>query len=603
MSRFWVVGMVSCVLMACGGGGSDSTTTPQPPGPAAVATVSVTLSVTSLLPGRSATATAEMRSAAGDVLSGRSVSWSSSNTAIATVDGSGNVTAVATGTSTISATSEGKTGSATLTVLQAPVATVSVSLVSGQVIVGGTTNASAITKDDRGNTLTGRTVTFSSSAPSVATVNASGVVTAVAPGATNIVATSEGQSGTASLTVLPQPASAGAVTIAPPTRVPGGTSGSKVTVSAVNGVVLSGRTVSYESSAPSVATVNANGVVTALAPGSANISATSEGKSGVALMTVLPPVTSVTISGATRVKVGDTYSYSVTAKTADGAIVSRPLVWSTSDASRATISQSGVLLPTSTGAFRIQVTIDGSLWEATYSAYDWMSFTSGGTLFTTIEADNTIIGRRNIAEYPSLVFSCNTSGNFFTWVSFTNFITSSGAVAMSFDDAAPFSATWNELSPDFTTLWKPGNNGAVKAFALQIAASRQFGFAFTEFLGSAKAMIFRVTGLSSRLAPIIAVCPSNAIVTNALIANARTTDADTTTTALRTALRTAMRAAMAQRGVAGTASASAAALRIERNLRAAAAAAANGVPTLIGPTIEALRLSRSMDAQAAVRRR
>lgn len=371
----------------------------------------------------------------------------------------------------------------------------------------------------------------------------------------------------------PVPVASVSVSLTSSTLLPGRTTTAVADVRSAAGDVLSGRSVSWSSSNTAIATVDGSGNVTAVAAGSATITATSEGKSGSATLTVMPPVASVLISGSTRVKVGDSYTYTVTAKLADGTVVNRPITWSTSDPARATISQSGVLLPITTGAFRIQATIDGSLWDSGYSAYDWNSFASGTSQFTTIESDNTIIGRRNIAEYPQLIFSCNsTSGNFFAWVSFTNFITNSGSVAMSFDDAAPFSTTWSELSPDYSTLWKPGTNAAVKAFATQVAAARLFGFAFTEFLGSAKAMIFRVSGLSTRLAPLIVACPSSAIV------------ADTASAA-------------ASSRVMSPSNASSIAMRVERDLRAISMPA-----TLVGPTVEAFNALRAVEVRAAVRR-
>src|SRR5205823_13076176 len=56
-------------------------------------------------------------------------------------------------------------------------------------------------KDGNGSTLTGRTVTWSTSASGVATVSASGLVSAVAAGSATITATSEGKSGSATVTV------------------------------------------------------------------------------------------------------------------------------------------------------------------------------------------------------------------------------------------------------------------------------------------------------------------------------------------------------------------------------------------------------------------
>jgi hypothetical protein len=82
-----------------------------------------------------------------------------------------------------------------------PVARVTVTLATPSLLAGSTTQATAVTSDSAGATLTGRTVTWSSGAPAVATVSTSGLVTAVAAGTANITATSEGKSGFATVTV------------------------------------------------------------------------------------------------------------------------------------------------------------------------------------------------------------------------------------------------------------------------------------------------------------------------------------------------------------------------------------------------------------------
>jgi hypothetical protein len=82
-----------------------------------------------------------------------------------------------------------------------PVARVTVTLAMTSLTTGLTTQATAVTADSLGTALTGRTVTWSSSAATVATVSTSGLVTAVAPGTANITATSEGKSGFATVTV------------------------------------------------------------------------------------------------------------------------------------------------------------------------------------------------------------------------------------------------------------------------------------------------------------------------------------------------------------------------------------------------------------------
>src|SRR5213593_879837 len=165
-----------------------------------VATVSVTPASLSLTAGQTGQLTATPRDSAGNALPGRVVTWVSSNTVVATVSGSGLVTAKAGGSVTITATSEGQSGSAAVTVTTVPVATVSVTPASLSLTVGQTGQLTATPRDSAGNPLAGRVVTWVSSNTVVATVNGSGLVTAKAAGSATITATSEGQSGSATVT-------------------------------------------------------------------------------------------------------------------------------------------------------------------------------------------------------------------------------------------------------------------------------------------------------------------------------------------------------------------------------------------------------------------
>ena len=81
---------------------NDST---APSGPPAVASVTVAPSRDTLLAGSAAQLTATAKDSLGNVLTGRVVTWASSNTAVATVNGTGLVTAVAPGQATVTATS------------------------------------------------------------------------------------------------------------------------------------------------------------------------------------------------------------------------------------------------------------------------------------------------------------------------------------------------------------------------------------------------------------------------------------------------------------------------------------------------------------------
>jgi uncharacterized protein YjdB len=189
--------IVSCfAALGCGGGGGVA-------GPPPVASLSVTLELSALVVGGTTTATATPKDAGGNVLTGRAITWHSDNAQVATVSSTGGVTALTPGSANILATSEDHTGSAVVTVIVATVASVTVSLQSSTVGVGRTTQAAATTRDSNGNVITGRSVTWSSSNASVATVSALGKVTGVTAGSANITATSEGRSASAIVTVAP----------------------------------------------------------------------------------------------------------------------------------------------------------------------------------------------------------------------------------------------------------------------------------------------------------------------------------------------------------------------------------------------------------------
>src|SRR6476659_5713937 len=70
----------------------------------------------------------------------------------------------------------------------APIETITVSIFQGSVTVGGQTGATATARDANGAVLSGRQFSWSSSVTAVATVDASGLITGVSPGTSNITA-------------------------------------------------------------------------------------------------------------------------------------------------------------------------------------------------------------------------------------------------------------------------------------------------------------------------------------------------------------------------------------------------------------------------------
>src|SRR5438094_367048 len=328
----------------------------------AVATVEVTPPSASVQAGQTVQLTATPKDAGGTPLSGRTVTWSSSNTAVATVSNSGLVSGVTPGTATITATSEGKSGTSSITVTNVPVATVEVTPPSASVQAGQTVQLTATPRDADGAPLSGRTVTWSSSNTAVATVSNSGLVSAVTPGSATITAASEGKSGTSTITVTPVPVAS--VDVTPPSASvqAGQTVQLTATPKDAGGASLSGRTVTWSSSNTAVATVSNSGLVSGVTPGSATITATSEGKSGTSSISVTNvPVATVDVTPpSASVQAGQTVQLTGTPRDAGGNPLSgRTVTWSSSNTAVATVSNSGLVSGVTPGSATITATSEG----------------------------------------------------------------------------------------------------------------------------------------------------------------------------------------------------------------------------------------------------
>ncbi|HET7229423.1 MAG TPA: Ig-like domain-containing protein [Longimicrobium sp.] len=171
---------------------------------ARVAAVEVSPATQTLSQGGAAQLTAVARDSAGAVLNGRTFTWASSNPSVATVSASGVVTGVGQGTASITATAEGVTGSAQVTV-SAIVASVEVSPSTVTLEPGATRDLDAVARDAWGRAVSGRAVAWASSNDAVATVSPTGGVTAVAEGIARVTATVDGVEGSATITVAATP--------------------------------------------------------------------------------------------------------------------------------------------------------------------------------------------------------------------------------------------------------------------------------------------------------------------------------------------------------------------------------------------------------------
>ena len=217
-------------------------------------------------------------------------SWTSSAPAIGTVDAAGVFTAIAPGTTTVTATSGTVSGSTTITVTGAVLTSLAVSPASPQ-LSEGATQAMTAQGFDQFNQPFVATVTWTSSATSVGAINPStGLFTAVAAGTTTVTATSGSVTGATTVTVTPAPPVLTSISVTPQTStvLAGGTIDFSAQGLDQNSAPFS-TTFTWTSSAPSVGTIDAAiGVFAAVAPGTTTITATSGTVTRTATVNVTP---------------------------------------------------------------------------------------------------------------------------------------------------------------------------------------------------------------------------------------------------------------------------------------------------------------------------
>lgn len=201
----------------------------------------------------------------------KNVTWSSDNQNVATVE-NGKVTAVGAGKATITVTTEDGNKTATCAVTVNPISVTGVTLDQSAlpISVGGSAELKAnVTPENATN----KTVTWSSDNTAVATVDASGKVTAVAPGTATITVTTADGGKTANCTVtVTQPVND--VTLDKTTMDLFVDNGGTLTAK-IQPDNASNKTVDWTTSNAGVATVDANGKVTAVGAGKATITATA----------------------------------------------------------------------------------------------------------------------------------------------------------------------------------------------------------------------------------------------------------------------------------------------------------------------------------------
>ena len=273
--------------------------------------------------------------------------WTSSNTAVATVDENGTVTAVAVGEAVITAsTTDGSDLSASCTVTVVPPTATAIALNKSETSlnVGDTEQLTATVSPE----LASQEVTWASSDETIATVDTNGLVTAVAVGEVVITATTtdgSNLSAECNVTVVLPTATAIALNKSETSLNVGDTEQLIATVSPE----LASQEVTWASSDETIASVDANGLVTAVAVGEAVITATTtDGSNLSASCTVTVTENTVPVTAlmlAVNVPLNRPIQINVTASPADA--TNPELSWSSADETIATVEDgkvSGVAL-------------------------------------------------------------------------------------------------------------------------------------------------------------------------------------------------------------------------------------------------------------------
>ncbi|HKE63355.1 MAG TPA: Ig-like domain-containing protein, partial [Micromonosporaceae bacterium] len=359
-------------IIATSGGKTGQALLTVTVGEGGVASVRLTPPTASMLVGSTSQLSAAPLDAEGNTLSGHTIIWSSSDTTKATVSQTGLVSAIAAGTVSITAACEGVIAQASITVTapNTAVASVRVSPATVSLLPGATSQLSAATLDAAGNTLSGRSVKWSTSDTTKATVSQAGLVSGIAAGTATVTAESEGVTGQAAVTVLPPASKAVASVRLTPATVSlqvGATSQLSAVTLDDAGNTLSGRSVTWASADSTKATVSQTGLVSGIAAGTVSVTATSEGVTGQAAITVLssttPPnaVASIRVTPATlSLIVGSTSQLSVATLDAAGNPLSgRSVAWSSSDPTKVSVSQTGFVSANAAGTASVTATSEG----------------------------------------------------------------------------------------------------------------------------------------------------------------------------------------------------------------------------------------------------
>jgi uncharacterized protein YjdB len=333
------------------------------------------------------------RNASATVIPGATFRWSSSNTAIASVDASGNVIAQTAGQVTVTADVNNVFGTSLITVTEIPIGACALVPTTYKVTTGQSVQPALTLRDTASGVLTnlGRPIAWISDNENVATVSGSGLITSRKAGTAKISASSvEYPAVTCATTVTVVDPRIVQVVVTPRTGslrlgIPRGLG--VTLLDSVNNAIPSGRIVTWSTNTPTIAQVSQAGIMTGISLGTARVIATSEGVAD----TVSFPVTAIPVGNITvtplQANIFEGQTVQITATVLDSAgttVTDRPLEWLSNDPTKATVSSTGKVTSIAAGVVTITATAEGRAAQAV-------------VLIQQIPADTIVVATNTIA--------------------------------------------------------------------------------------------------------------------------------------------------------------------------------------------------------------
>jgi len=317
--------------------------------------------------------TAAIRNVNGGIIPNEPTTWSSTDPGVATITQAGVATAVGRGSTTIIAASTNFpaiTDDVPLTITNDAVS-INVSPANAEILdLGGTYQLTATALNDRGDPLDATDISWSSFDGDIATVDATGLVTATTnsgnTGTVGIEATADfgGVSAQSSVTVRDAPRTINITSPNTALGYVGATFTVLATIQNLAGVDLPRTAVTWSSSAPQVATVDEDGDVTAQGVGNTIIRATSPFDpnldDAITVTVSNDPVTlELNTTAFSIAALLNTYTLDAIVRNANGEVLTgRTIIWSTDDGTVASVL-GGVVTGEGVGTTTIRASVAG----------------------------------------------------------------------------------------------------------------------------------------------------------------------------------------------------------------------------------------------------